>query len=172
MTDRGSDTSRFDPRFDPAFQPGYDPRNRPDVRPASPYSPTRPSPAPLVSAASPAAASPAVAETVAAEPVPVPIDEPAVAGDGPTDDGASGRTRNPFVVALWLVSAVFFAGGVGLLRTLPAIEEGVRTSSQSFDFFFLQALMIGSPMLIVLGLATATGVLFLHAMLWSKRRSE
>lgn len=175
MTDRGSDReaqrARFDPRFDPAFQPGYDPKNDPAIAarsgsrfaaPPSAFVDPRYEVAPSVTAATSAPASPAVSPPPATT-----VQREQTAQDQAADE-APARGVNPFVVVLWVVSAVFFAGGVMGLRALPGLEQAA-SSSPGASYFVLQVYAYGYPLLIALGLATATGLLFFHASRWTKR---
>ncbi|MCU1420651.1 MAG: hypothetical protein JWN36_302 [Microbacteriaceae bacterium] len=142
----GSEGNDFDPRFDPAFQPGFDPGQHPTGR----RTPRPAAPEPVAPALLPEPiAVPDLDETT-----PAPADEPV----------ASGRPE-PLLVTLWIVSAVFVAAGIYGLRLIGDRVSSL-TSSGGFggaDYYLLQAYTFGAPMLIVLGLATATGTLFLLA---------
>jgi hypothetical protein len=141
-----SDGADFDPRFDPAFQPGFDPGQHPTAR----RTPRPAAPEPI---------SPALLP----EPIAVPdLDETASA---PADEPVGTARPEPLLVALWIVSAVFVAAGIYGLRLIGDRVSSL-TSSGGFggaDYYLLQAYTFGAPMLIVLGLATATGTLFLLA---------
>jgi hypothetical protein len=141
-----SNGTDFDPRFDPAFQPGFDPGQHPAGR-------RTPRPA------SPETISPALLP----EPIAVPdLDETSAA---PTDEAIASGRPEPLLVTLWIVSAVFVAAGIYGLRLIGDRVSSL-TSSGGFggaDYYLLQAYTFGAPMLIVLGLATATGTLFLIA---------
>lgn len=146
MTGASRDEPGFDPRFDPAFQPGYDPivHGR-EQRPAAPN-------------VEPGARTP---PTVAPEP-PIAVDEePAVGADAAT----AVRRPNVFLLALWVLSAIFIGAGLYLLHFISDRLDSLNTSGGggSSDYYLLQAYTMGAPMLITLGLATATGTLFLFA---------
>ena len=161
MTERGGDARRFDPRFDPAFQPGYDPRNDPAIAARSrSYS------------GSPHPVRPVRPEVIAPLPPAEPQNVPAEAIDEREVESESSATPgvNPFLIALWVVSALFVVSGAGLLRWLPTASEELQTSTNpAFDYVVLTSIGIGAPLLIVLGLATAAGILFLHAARWKRR---
>jgi hypothetical protein len=143
----------FDPRFDPAFQPGYDGPPVLAVARAGGMEAARGT-APVGSGASdvdtdPDAASP-VTNAMTGEPT---VDEP-----GPT---------NPFVIALGAVAVALVVGGVILLTRLREIAAEETTSSD-FNYVTLQALVIGTPIAICLGLATGIGLLFVLASRWRR----
>ncbi|HEY8914703.1 hypothetical protein [Lacisediminihabitans sp.] len=147
MTGASTDEPGFDPRFDPAFQPGYDPivhgrEQRPPVEPNVERSERTP---PTVEPGQPIA----VEEEPAAEP----------------DAETTVRRPNVFLLALWVLSAIFIGTGLYLLRFISDRLDSLNTSGGggSSDYYLLQAYTMGAPMLIVLGLATATGTLFLFA---------
>lgn len=81
-----------------------------------------------------------------------------------------GAARNPFVLALWVLSALFVLGGIALLQALPMLNQRAQ-SGTGLDsvYLFLQAALYGAPMLIVLGFATAALTLFFHALSWRRR---
>ncbi|CAN5221159.1 hypothetical protein BH09ACT5_BH09ACT5_17370 [soil metagenome] len=131
------DDARFDPRFDPAFQPGYD----------GPLSSAKPAVAPRPTVAAPdalAAVQPAAAQEPAVE------DEPAP------------RRANPFLIALGALAVLLIVGGVYLVSRLRDLFATTQ-SSPEFDYVTLQVLVYAAPMIIVLGLATGIGVLFVLA---------
>lgn len=144
-----SDDARFDPRFDPAFQPGFDgplavtPPTAPDVQVAPPQSaPLRPVPVPAAPASTPA------------------VDA--------RDDAEHPRGLNPFVIALAAAAAVFLGVGIALLSRLREIFSGAD-SLVGADYPTAMVLIYAAPLLIVLGLATGVGVLFLLAVRWDRR---
>ncbi len=138
-----SDDARFDPRFDPAFQPGYE----------GPLAESKPAPR-----ARPVAAVP---EALPAVQAPV-VDEPAL------DDDPAPRRRNPFLIALGAVGVLLLGGGLYLVSRLRELFADNQASSD-FDYVTLQVLMFLAPLLLVLGLATGIGVLFLFATRWDRR---
>lgn len=145
-----SDDARFDPRFDPAFQPGYE----------GPLTPTSPARSRSASApqALPAVERSAVETTV--------VDEPVAREDA--DDPAP-RRLNPFLVALGASAVVLLGVGLYLVSRLRDLFADTQSTS-SFDYVTLQVLMFAAPLLLVLGLATGIGVLFLFAVRWDRRR--
>ena len=139
-----SDDARFDPRFDPAFQPGY-------AGPIASEQPAaRPVQAPAVTAAPPTALPNASA--------PVP--------ESMTDETAADGRVNPFIVALGVVSLVLVLSGFALISLLQQMFEASQGSQTNFDYATFQALVYGAPFLMVLGIATAIGILFIFAVRW------
>ncbi|MES2169990.1 MAG: hypothetical protein V4479_04620 [Actinomycetota bacterium] len=143
--------SDFDPRFDPAYQPGFDPAKQ----------------QPLPSAPRPRTELPVVEERpVAEQPVsPVLNHEPAVAAP---------HHRNPLLVTLWVLSALFVVSGVYGLQLIGDRVSVLANTGQfgGADYYLLQSGIILAPMLIVLGLATAVGTLFVLAARWKHRQPE
>ncbi len=201
MTDRSGETSRFDPRFDPAFQPGYDgaatrQRQRSDggapgqgIADAVAATLLDQSDAGPLSAGRPTAGQRAAgsqSDFAPSEAGPRPPGPPlpyAQAETGPgasggvdvdveeTDAAPPGRSTNPFLLVLWVASALMVFGGVGLFQSVGQLTaEAQRTGSAPYDYFLVQSLIFGAPLLMVLGVATATGILFVHAVRWRKRR--
>ncbi|HEY0258985.1 MAG TPA: hypothetical protein VGC18_03965 [Lacisediminihabitans sp.] len=142
--------SRFDPRYDPAFQPGYRPEadgrtavRRPAAQPAMPPAPPAPGQDP-VSTVPPVAPETQALDVEEAEP--------------------TARRVDPFLIALWAVSALFVVVGISLLSAMANRLDRLSTSGSNSisgsDYYLLQAYQTGAPLLIVLGLATATATLF------------
>ena len=88
-----------------------------------------------------------------------------------TDAAPHARSANPFLLMLWVASALMVFGGVGLFQWVGQLTaEAQRTGSAPYDYFLVQSLIFGAPLLMVLGVATATGILFVHAVRWRRRR--
>ena len=152
--------ARIDPRFDPAFQRGFEGavtttrrRSLPGVPPVLPAQqqivPPRaatPAPAPAVVAA----------PSTVADPVEEEVEEPPARG------------MNPFVVGLWVVAAVLVLVG-GYLAQWVRTTFLTDSVSTNIDYVTVEIVKYGAPLLIALGLATAIGLLFLHAVAWRKR---
>jgi hypothetical protein len=144
--------SDFDPRFDPAFQPGYDPARHPKS-PAARKGPLRQTQQPddFVPGADTAVRP---TEVHPLEPAPIESAAP-----------VSSVTRNPLLIALWIISVALVAAGLYGLR-LIADDVTKLGQSRGFggpEYFLLQSYTILAPLLIVLGIATAIGTLFLLA---------
>jgi len=137
-----SDDPRFDPRFDPAFQPGYD--------------------GPII-AAKPIMQPPATA----APPTPV-AEQPrrSVLTTTAVDEEPEPRRLNPFIIALAAIALLLAGGGVYLVARMRDLFAD--TSDPSFDFVTMQVLMGLAPLVLVLGVATGIGVLFLLARRWDR----
>lgn len=88
-----------------------------------------------------------------------------------TDAAPPARSANPFLLMLWVASALMVFGGVGLFQWVGQLTaEAQRTGSAPYDYFLVQSLIFGAPLLMVLGVATATGILFVYAVGWRKGR--
>lgn len=149
MTDT-STGGRFDPRFNPAFQPGYDP----SVHARLPVVPHRASVPELIEHPLP--------------PDPVPDGEPpaGVAG-GPGEHLPVARRFDPYLAGLWALSLMFIAAGLLTIRYIANRMDRLSASGSAFDYNLVLVYTIAAPLLVILGLATATATLFLLA---SRRR--
>jgi hypothetical protein len=172
MAKDDADGSQFDPRFDPAFQPGYDPDRTP-AQAAPRRSPERQFPQQVdayassqIQAPPQGTADPGAVAVIGA----VSVSGPAVASSSTTDQPTRRRVSNPLTIALWILSAVFVAAGISGLRLIGdrVTRLGANGGFGGADYYLLQSYTVGAPMLIVLGLATATGTLFLYAARWKK----
>ena len=152
MTDP-STGGRCDPRFNPAFQPGYDP----SVHTRLPVVPHRASVPELIE--HPLPPDPAG---------PVPEGEPpaGVAGD-PAEQLPVARRFDPYLAGLWALSLVFVAAGLLTIRYIANRMDRLSASGSAFDYNLVLVYTIAAPLLVILGLATATATLFLLA---SRRR--
>ena len=150
MTDITSG-GRFDPRFNPAFQPGYDPsvHARPTAEPERTGVPE-----------------------LVEHPIPVVDSEPppsrTVHNDPREDQPVFGRF-DPYLVGLWALSLVFVAVGLLTVRYIADRMDRLNTTAgtTAFDYNLVLVYTIAAPLLVILGLATATATLFLLA---SRRR--
>ncbi len=156
------DRSAFDPRFDPAFQRGYD---GPAGEPAR-TSPARPAPeartAPVRSSPDPRT-MPVVASDSGGDPAAVsraPERMPSFDDDAPDEER---RRVNPWFIALAALSAALILGGLYLVSQLRDLFANTQNSAD-FDYVVLQVMIIGAPILIGLGIATAIGLLFALAL--------
>ena len=137
-----SDDARFDPRFDPAFQPGYD--------------------GPI------AESLPARARPVAAAPEALPVVQTLVAREPEPEDDPSPQRANPFLIAIGVAAIVFVGGGLYLVSRLRDLFADTQSTS-AIDYTTLQVLMYAAPLVLVLGLATGVGLLFLLAVRRDRR---
>jgi hypothetical protein len=165
MTDTPTGGNGFDPRFNPAFQPGYDPsvHARPPVVPERAAPPGRGESPPTPGATEPgeqAAREPALREPAVREP-----GSPTAVPAEPTEDALVVRRFDPYLAGLWLLSVVFV--GLGLLTVRYIADRMDRLNAtgggSSFDYNLVLVYTIAAPLLVFLGLATATGTLFLLA---------
>ena len=149
MTAKSDD--EFDPRFDPAFQRGFDGDGlRASSRPVDP-APTAP---PIGLPPTPAGPN----ET---------LPSPTRAADDAADDDRPPR-RNPFLIALAVVSVALVVTGVWIIQIARAPFDGTNAAA-NVDFVFLQILGGLAPASIALGVATAIGIVFVLAVDWQKR---
>jgi len=164
MADRRATDRRFDPRFDPKFQPGYEARNDAALAARGIPSYSRATPAPGVQIA------PLVDEAddpVGGPPAPLSLE----ADDEPDSAASTSRRRNPFVLALWGVSAVLFLAGVVLLQALDDISRSLAsTTDPALDYTLLQVAIFSVPALIGCSAATVIGLLFFYARGWAHQR--
>ncbi len=190
MSDETRDRAAFDPRFDPAFQPGYDAAADPMVLARSTPHRARSVPGESATAGSAEGADPVmepraqllgITGTPGRNPTPPdhsgsrplsPQSPPPSSASSPalTPTGARDLARNPFVVALAMISAVFVIVGVGLLRWAANVLESAGSSTDdSLSYLTLQTVQTIGPQLIVLGLAVASAILLLFAARWRPR---
>lgn len=182
MSESGGVSKQFDPRFSPAFQPGYDPRvhreepprdlTREDVIAAggAPLGSAPHGSAPLGSApiehpvfAIPGSEGSDVAGTVPTSGLSDPVTEPQVR--------AWWQRINPWLILLWVLGIAFIGAGVGLIYlSMPSVSGGgdYYGNSSNLMFFMLQSAYFGSPLLIVLGLATITSSVVILANRWRR----
>jgi hypothetical protein len=157
MSDENS--ANIDPRFDPAFQRGFEgavttTRRRPTIG-TPPVLPAQ------ATAARPVISAPSAPEPAAPQQESV-LEETEVEADEPI------RGVNPFVIVLWVVAVLLVIAGAYL--TMWARTTFLTDSlSTNIDYVTIQIITYGSPLLVVLGLATGIGLMFLHAIAWKKR---
>lgn len=73
------------------------------------------------------------------------------------------RRFDPYLVALWALSLAFIAAGLLVLRYIADRMERLSATGSAFDYNLVLVYTIAAPLLVVLGLATATATLFLLA---------
>ncbi len=135
-----NDRSSFDPRFDPAFQRGFDGEVES-----------------ILTERVEMVVEPVLAPPAVSDPQLIEISEP----------DARGRRINPYLIALGAVSVVLIAGGLYLVSRLREFFDSSQTTSD-FDFVILQVLLYAAPLIVVLGVATAIGIVFLAAVRWGR----
>ncbi|NEM92079.1 hypothetical protein [Galbitalea soli] len=180
-------TPRFDPRFNPAFQRGFDgdgefepeadaggadARREPERRLAEPTAPAQSSR--IVHPRAPATAyGRADVDPFAATPDPwgavVEVEEQ---GPEPQSSrvgaGPQPWTRNPFLLALAVIAVVLVVAGIGLFVRSGAAFNSADITSQG-DYVTMTSLLQAAPIVVLLGVATAIGLLFVLAMRWGQR---
>ena len=150
MTAKSGD--EFDPRFDPAFQRGFDGEGL--RTPSRPVDAATTAP-PIGLPPTPTSAGEAVPSTPQTT-------------DAAADDDRQPR-RNPFLIALAVVSVALVVAGVWIIQIARAPFDGTNAAA-NVDFVFLQILGGLAPAAIALGVATAIGIVFVLAVDWQKRR--
>ncbi|MDQ1583376.1 MAG: hypothetical protein QOF36_1430 [Microbacteriaceae bacterium] len=182
------DTHEFDPRFDPAFQRGYRPKagdtmrveRRPAAEPkqtaelqqARPQQAQPPQPAESRSPVEPPrrpSENPLATVKVV---IPEPADEPGLeqaSAEGWGDEDARGPlitpalSRNPSVLALWIIGAGSIVIGV-VLYLVSATMSTSGSGSDQFQMALYQLGWVFATPLVTVGLATIVGLLFLSAV--------
>lgn len=176
----------FDPRFNPAFQRGFA-DGADGAATAEPDANWRADEPALVH---PSAPSPARASSPIAGAARLPVDaRPTPGADAAdTDNGTDAVTqvehypdgeyiaapepasvRNPFLVALAAVAVLLVAvGGWVFSQARAGFDDTANIQSQG-DFLSLQAMIAAGPSIMLLGVATGIGVLFMFAARWRRR---
>jgi hypothetical protein len=159
---------RFDPRFNPAFQPGYDPSVRePSVRDSNVQdSNAQPQPP---SVANRTSAPELIEHPLSQDPAgSVTVDEwPLAVGGIPGQQPRIARRFDPYLSSLLALSVAFVSAGVLAIFLIADRMDRLSGSGTAFDYNLVLVYTIAAPLLVVLGLATATATLFLLA---SRRR--
>lgn len=192
---------RFDPAFQPGYRPPErEHRDSEAVTSATTGAATPDRASMIRSAGSNAGAAPAPESRIRAASGAGVVVTPVGGGDGgggTEDDGAragaggdvagSGAAggadlalgapaepqhRNPFVLALWAISALFLLVGIGIVRWAFTLLEELQTTQNpdQADWQLSYMLQQSGPQVIMLGLAAATLTVFLHAQTWHRRR--
>jgi hypothetical protein len=149
-----NDRSNFDPRFDPAFQRGFDGEVEVVV--------TERVPDRVPDRVTERVAESAIVELAPSAPA---VSEPGLIEASEPD--ARGGRINPYLVALGAVSVALVAGGLYLVSRLREFFDSSQTTTD-FDFVILQVLLYAAPLIVVLGVATAIGMVFLAAARWER----
>lgn len=148
----------FDPRYDPAFQPGYEgpapaAKRSSAVEPVSVIEPveTRPEPRPLVEHRPPVEPTPTDWSLLSSPPPPPAYIE----------------TRgNPWLIALWVVCAVFVIGGVVAQFAAQSLLTGGNAGG-AIDYYVVPYIMIElSPWFTLAGLFAGVAAIVLSAVRW------
>jgi hypothetical protein len=75
------------------------------------------------------------------------------------------RTFNPFLLALLIVAVALIVTGFYIFQTVRELFL-----STEVDYVTAQAVVYAAPLIVVLGVATAIGVLFVYAVRWKRSR--
>lgn len=92
---------------------------------------------------------------------PHPAAPPAVVPDEP-----AGLRGNPWVVVLWAIAVLFSAGGLWMQWYSQELDATPNVDSVTSYYVIPAVLQAVSPWLLGVGLATLSGVVFLHAVRW------
>lgn len=157
MADSEGVSKRFDPRFSPAFQPGYDARVHREEPPSAPLREEPRADWSDVRTERPVFALPESEATVI-------NDEVAM------DEGALPWWRgfNPWFIVLWVLGIAFIIGALSASQLLQSFVQLSTDTSPAFASYVYQMVTLGSPMLIVLGLATLTSTIVILAARWRR----
>ena len=161
-----------DPRFDPAFQRGFDP--------TIPIEEYRPNPLLRETAAPPPQGTPRAdvwATALSVTDLPAPElnwadgenDADGLENFAAEPESNSSPLRNPFLLLLGIIAIALVTAGIWLfVRSGDAFNRnGVRSQG---DYMSLDAAIHTAPLIALLGIATAIGVLFVFASSWRARR--
>jgi hypothetical protein len=79
-----------------------------------------------------------------------------------------------YLIALWAVSVAFVAGGLAVVGYISERLDKLTLTDggNGFDYYLLQVYTIAAPLLVLLGLATAVGTLFLLAARLGRNRAR
>jgi hypothetical protein len=139
----------FDPRFDPAFQRGYD----------GAAGPARSVVEPARSVVEP------VETARATHPVNEPVETPAAPAASPEIFRYETR-GNPWLRALWVVTAAFTVAGLVAEYAAQSMMQGANTSS-AMDYYVLPLTVSQlAPWFTVTGLFAGVAALVLNAIRW------
>ncbi|MFM9877914.1 MAG: hypothetical protein ACKVOG_08730 [Rhodoglobus sp.] len=146
--------SDFDPRFDPAFQRGFEARGSL----AAPVAPRFPAEETQRSVPQPRLVQPTLDRADA--------EVEAQSADALSVGPAPFETRgNPWLRALWIVAAVFVAGGVAVQFAAQATLQGASRSAIEFYVVPTVAAEL-SPWFLLTGLLAGVVALLLNAIRW------
>jgi hypothetical protein len=190
-----TNTTGFDPQHDARFQRGYDPSAASLDGPTGPLGlgagVGTPTDSPSGSRAAARAADATAAATSGRESdreADLRADAATSVGDSPTEgavdfargtigsdefrDAAHAPRRNPFVIALWILSPLLLIGGLALV-VQAASNSGFSYSDGEVPWALVLQQMVWSlaPAMLSTGLATIAGLLFWHAFAWHRARS-
>ncbi len=162
--------ARFDPRHDPIYQRGYEqsagqapvarqPEGRlgPAAQPASPSVPQ--------SVAQPGATDAGDGQALAADPT---------FGGGGELPAEAESVRNPYFLALWIVSIVFILAGVALeWRSVVLADYGYSSpGTVTLEAVIQQLTWTIAPIMIGVGALTIVALLFWQGMHWRPSRRD
>ncbi|MEJ3405355.1 hypothetical protein WDJ51_11465 [Rathayibacter sp. YIM 133350] len=172
----------IDPRFDPRFQRGYDPERH--DRPARGTDSERPlfssslknptggigvgTPGVLPPARdrpAPDAGRPVVDETEAD----ADLDADADAEDADAATHPGPDRRNPFLIALWVVSAVLVVAGAWFIVQAASTPTSRFVPSLTAGDIFIQTAWTVAPTAVGVGLAAMVALTLFHALHWRGR---
>ena len=167
MSDRSARGDEFDPRFNPAFQPGYDPerhRNIPSVEKDG-RAPLLGAPEVIEPTAQPVLRVPEAASVSSVSPAAIDFVEQIAASPDNSAVEQPARHVNKYLIALWVISVLFIAAGITVVRQIGLRLDALNVAGggSGFDYYLLQVYTTAAPLLVLLGLATAVGTLFVLA---------
>ena len=78
------------------------------------------------------------------------------------------RRRNPWLAVLWILAIAFTASGIAALYYSTAALSSPNLDNTVAFYVFPQLLQAVAPWLVGVGLATLSGVVFVHAVQWRR----
>jgi hypothetical protein len=178
-----NDEPQIDPRYDPAFQRGFSGTVRTGDHA---HGVARASQQPVREARRTGAASGAPvalahqnvtppaypASSASAVPADPDAQSPSFDDDDELVDETPPRrlTRNPFLFTLALLGAALIVAGSSWALAGRATMNAAASIASERDYWFIQAALLGAPVMIVAGVGILAGILFVFANAWNKGR--
>jgi hypothetical protein len=78
------------------------------------------------------------------------------------------RRRNPWLVVLWILAIAFTASGIAALYYSTAALSSPNLDNTVAFYVVPQLVQAVAPWLVGVGLATLSGVVFVHAVQWRR----
>ncbi|MCU1410599.1 MAG: hypothetical protein JWR04_1306 [Rhodoglobus sp.] len=89
-------------------------------------------------------------------------------GFEPVVEPVETRGRNPWLIVLWVLAVVFTAAGAAALYYSTLALSSPNLDNTVTFYVVPQLLQAVAPWLVGVGLATLSGVVFVHAVQWRR----